>query len=227
MPHTLRANLGAILALAAMAGLEVVALRSPSATTIVMGACGVLLVILVLSRADISRLAVWAAYACAFTLTWNGWFLGPVRPGDLLILLTVLLILIANPGDGFRTPPWWVKQLPIAIVLVAVLAILFPTDPSYLATRLVLDAQGRITVDTKGSIATANLGVAFKFVVAVFATPMAFIGATRIDPRAGRRLGITFAAGAALSGWVATLDHFGTDLGRLITRVPNVGTRQL
>jgi hypothetical protein len=227
MLDRLRGNLGTYIALVAMMLVEVVALRSPSAGTIILGvSCGIL-VILVLSRANVSRLAVWASYACAFTLTWNGWFLGPVRPGDLLILLTVLLILVANPNDGFRTPPWWVKQLPLAILLVALLTILFPIDPEYLASRLVLDAQGRQTVDTKGALWSANLGVAVKFIIAVFATPMAFIGATRIDRRAARRLGIAFAAGAALSGWAATLDHLGTDIGRLITRIPNVGNRQL
>lgn len=227
MLDRLRANLGVALALVAMALVEVIALRSQSAGTIIVGAfCGVL-ALLVLVRAKISRVAVWAAYACAFTLTWNGWFLGPVRPGDLLILLTVLLILIANPNDGFRTPPWWVKQLPLAILIVALVTIFFQPDPVYLANRIVLDAQGRQTVDTKSSLASANLGVAFKFMIAVFATPMAFIGAVRIDRRAARRLGIAFAAGAALSGWAATLDHFGTDLGRIITHVPNVGSRQL
>jgi hypothetical protein len=139
-----------------------------------------------------------------------------------------VLILIANPNDGFRTPPWWVKQLPIAIVLVALLAIFFPMSQDYLANRIVLDAQGRLTQDTTGSLASANLGVAFKFIVAIFATPMAFIGAVRIDKRSARWLGIAFACGAALSGWAATLDHVvGTDIGRLITRVPDVGSRQL
>ena len=227
MLDRLRGNLGVYLALVVMVLVEAVALRSPSAGTIILGVCCGILVILVLSRANVSRVAVWAAYACAFTLTWNGWFLGPVRPGDVLILLTVLLILVANPNDGFRTPPWWVKQLPLAILLVALLTILFPTDPAYLAGRLVLDAQGRQTVDTKGALWSANLGVAVKFIIAVFATPMAFIGATRIDRRAARRLGIAFAGGAAASGWAATLDHLGTNIGRLITRVPNVGNRQL
>jgi O-Antigen ligase len=227
MLDRLRANLWVSVALTAMMLVEVLALRSDSfGTIIVLVLCG-LLAILVLTRSDMKKIAMGAALACAFTLTWNGWFVGPLRPGDALILLTILLLLIANPNDGFRTPPWWLKQLPVAIVLVALLAILIPTDPIYLANRIVLDAQGRLTVDTKGSFAMANIGVAFKFIVAVFAIPMAFIGAVRIDKRAARWLGMSFALGAAASGWVATLDHFGTDLGRYITKVPNVGNRQL
>jgi hypothetical protein len=227
MLDRLRANLGVVIALVAMLLVEVLALRSDSfGTIIVLAVCG-LLAVVVFTRSDMKKIALGAAMACAFTLTWNGWFVGPLRPGDVLILFTIILILIANPNDGFRTPPWWLKQLPFAIVHVALLAILLPTDPIYLANRLVLDAQGRLIVDTKGSFALANLGVAFKFIVAVFAIPMAFIGAVRIDKRAARWLGIAFALGAAASGWVATLDHFGTDLGRYITKVPNVGNRQL
>jgi len=227
MLNRLRGNLGVTSALVAMLILELFALRSQSAGEIILIAVCGLLAVLVLFRADIRKVAVSAALACAFTLTWNGWFLGPLRPGDALILLTIVLILIANPNDGFRTPPWWVKQLPIAIVLVALLAIFFPMSQDYLANRIVLDAQGRLTQDTKGSLAMANLGVAFKFIVAIFATPMAFVGAVRIDKRVARWLGIAFACGAALSGWAATLDHFGGDFGRLITRIPNKGNRQL
>ena len=149
MLNRLRANLGVSSALVAMLLLEVVALRSKSAGTIILLAfCG-LLAVLVLVRADVRKIAMGAALACSFTLTWNGWFLGPLRPGDALILLTIGLILIANPNDGFRTPPWWVKQAAIAIVVVALLAVFFPISPEYLANRTVLDAQGRLTVDTE------------------------------------------------------------------------------
>jgi hypothetical protein len=227
MLERLRGNFAVSLAMLGTVLVEAAALRSHSLGVVLIGAlCGLAVVILVL-QANIRTIALGAAYACAFTLTWNGWFLGPLRPGDLLILLTVVLILIADPNDGFRTPPWWVKQLPIAILLVALIAVYFPTDPVYLDNRVVLNATGQLTVDTKGSIAAANLGVAFKFVIAVFATPMAFIGAVRIDRRAARRLAMAFGAGAALSGWAATVDHFGADVGRLITHVPNVNSRQL
>ncbi|HZC73358.1 MAG TPA: O-antigen ligase family protein [Jatrophihabitans sp.] len=227
MLERLRANLSVVLVLLAMVVIEAVALRAGTLGVVLIGVVAGIALIIVLFRGNIGSIAVAAAYACASTLTWNGWFLGPVRPGDLLILMTVLLILVADPNDGFRTPPWWVKQLPIAIIVVGLATIFFPPDPVYLANRIVLDAQGRTTVDTKSALWVANLGVAFKFVVAVFATPMAFIGAARIDKKAPRRLGMAFAAGAALSGWAATLDHFAhSDLGKVITGIPNVGDRQ-
>lgn len=227
MRERLRGNLTVPAVLVATSLIEVVALRSHTIGLVLIGLIGAIALLVIVFRANLKSVALGAAYACAFTLTWNGWFLGPVRPGDLLILVTVFLMLIANPGDAFRTPPWWVKQLPIAILLVALLTILFPTDPIYLANRVVLGATGQPTADTKGSLAGANLGVAFKFIIAVFALPMAFIGAARIDKRAARRLGIAFGMGAALSGWAATLDHFGTSFGRIITHVPNIGSRQL
>jgi hypothetical protein len=227
MLDRLRGNLTVPAVLLATCVIEAVALRSHTLGVVLIGFLCCVALLIIAFRASIQSIAVGAAYACAFTLTWNGWFVGPVRPGDLLILITVLLLLVANPNDGFRTPPWWVKQLPIAIILVALFTIFFPPDPVYLANRIVLGATGKPTVDTKSSLPVANLGVAFKFIVAVFATPMAFIGAARIDKRAASRLGIAFAAGAALSGWAATVDHFGADVGRLITGLPNISSRQV
>lgn len=227
MLDRLRGNLAVPAVLVATCLIEIVGLRAHTLGVILIGAVAAIALIVVVSRASMSSIALGAAYACAFTLTWNGWFLGPVRPGDVLILLTLILLLVANPGNAFKTPPWWVKQLPVAIVLVVLLTIYFPPDPLYLAHRVVLGAQGQLIQDTSGSVATASIGVGFKFIVAVFATPMAFIGAARIDKRAPRRLGIAFALGAALSGWAATLDHFGADFGRIITGIPNIGSRQL
>ncbi|HKC29422.1 MAG TPA: O-antigen ligase family protein [Jatrophihabitans sp.] len=227
MRERLRGNLTVPAVLVATCLIEALALRSHTMGLVLIGLIAAIALLVIVFRANLKSVALGAAYACAFTLTWNGWFLGPVRPGDLLILITVLLMVVANPGDGFRTPPWWVKQLPIAILLVALFTIWFPPDPIYLANRVVLGASGQPTVDTKGSLGSANLGVAFKFIIAVFALPMAFIGAARIDKHAARRLGIAFAMGAALSGWAATLDHFGANIGHLITKVPNVGSRQL
>lgn len=208
--------------------IEILALQSKSLGTIVIGVVAGLAAILVLAGANVGKIGLAAAYLCAFTLTWNGWFVGPVRPGDVLILITLVLLLVANPNEAFRTPPWWVKQLALMIILVALLTIFHPPDPLYLAHRTVLDARGRPTVDTKGAVSMAILGVAFKFVVAVLATPMAFMGATLVDRRAPRRLGIAFAIGSAASGWAATVDHFGLDVGKLITKIPdNLSTRQL
>jgi hypothetical protein len=214
----------AVLALAAIA--EAAALRSGTLGLGIAAGVGAVALILVLFRANIAALGLWAAYLCAFTLTWNGWFVGPLRPGDVLILVTLVLLLVANPNRAFLTPPWWVKQLAIAIILVALLTILLPPDPLYLAQRVVLGATGQPTVDTKSSLPIANIGVAFKFIVAVFATPVAFAGAALVDRRAPRRLGIAFAAGAALSGWAATVDHFGANVSHFITGLPNIGSRQ-
>jgi hypothetical protein len=211
-----------------MVVVEAFALRAHTLGLILLGvACGLALVVIV-AGANMGKIAVGAAYACAFTLTWNGWFLGPVRPGDVLILITLVLLLVANPNKAFRTPPWWVKQAAAAIALVALITIFIPPDPVYLASRTVLNAVGKPVLDTTSSLPVANIGVAFKFIVAVFATPIAFAGAVRIDKRAARRLGIAFGAGAALSGWAATADRLGANVSHLITRVPSIaGGRQL
>lgn len=226
-PASRRPVLSAAAVLAVVLVVEFVGLKSGTLGLIIVGAvAGIALAVIVL-RADLERAGLYAALACAFTLTWNGWFVGPIRPGDVLILVTLMLLAIARPGDAFRAPPWWIKQLTIGIVLVAALAVLLPPDAQYLVQRTVLGATGQPTVDTKGSLVAADLGVAAKFVIAVAATPLAFIGAALLDRRVARRLGIAFASGAALSGWAATADHFGANVGHIITRLPNIGSRQV
>jgi hypothetical protein len=58
-------------------------------------------------------------------------------------------------------------------------------------------------------------------------TPMAFVGAVRVDRRAVRWLVVAFVTGSALSGWVAAADHLGGDFGRLLTHIPNTAGRQI
>jgi hypothetical protein len=222
-----RSVIGAASVLLVVITVETVGLRSGTLGLVLVGTIAAIALAVIVLRADLERAALCAALACAFTLTWNGWFIGPIRPGDVLILFTLILVLAANPNGAFRTPPWWIKQLAIVIIVVAVITIYFPPDPIYLANRIVLTATGKPTVDTKGSLAAANLGIAFKFVVAVLATPMAFTGVAIRDRRAVRWLGVAFATGAGLSGLVATSDHLGTNLGHFLTRLPNVGNRQI
>jgi len=215
------------LLLAAVLALEALGLSSGTTGIVLVAILAAIAATVVALRIDLARAGVGAAVAAAFTLTWNGWYVGPLRPGDVLVLLSLLCLLLADPNGAFRTPPWWVKQLAVLVLVVAAVNIYFPPDPLYLADRVVLNATGQISESTKGSLVSANLGVAFKFIVAVAALPMAFVGAARVDRRAVRWLAVSFGAGAGLSGLVATADHFGTDLGRLVTHVPNVASRQL
>lgn len=201
-------------------------LTSGTGGVILIGVAAGLAIAVIVFRLSLQRAGMGAALLSSFTLTWNGWFVGPLRPGDALVLITLVCFVLARPNAAVRTPPWWVKQLALLVVLVAVLQVFFPPDPMYLAQRLVVNAGGQpVTTEITG-LAGANLGVAFKFVVAVAAIPMAFVGAALVDRRAVRWLAQAFALGAALSGAAATVDHFGGNVGRLITGVPNVSNRQ-
>lgn len=225
-PAARRSAIGASAVLVVVLAVEAVGLRSGTLGLVLVGAVAAIALAVIVLLADLERAGLFAALACAFTLTWNGWFIGPIRPGDVLILLTLILVLAANPNDAFRSPPWWIKQLAFVIILVATITILFPPDANYLTGRVILSATGKSMTRT-GSIALANLGIAFKFIVAVAAIPLAFTSAARIDRRAVRWLAIAFATGAGLSGAVATSDHLGTDFGRILTRIPDRGSRQL
>ncbi len=216
-----------VAALATVLAVEAWGLRS--------GAIGSVVVIAVIAIAlsalafslDLAVAGVAAACGACFTLTWNGWFIGPVRPGDVLIIVALLCFVLAHPNGAFRTPPWWIKQLVFAILLVVVAQIYFPPDPLYMSQRIVLTAVGAPRPAPPGSLAFLNITVAVKFIIAVAATPMAFAGAVRVDRRAMRWLVLAFASGAGLSGWVAILDRAGARLSRILTGLPDTGARQL
>ena len=150
--------------LVATLGIEWVGLPAGTLGVVLIGAVIVLAFITLIVRADLKRAGIYAACASCFTLTWNGWFVGPVRPGDVLILVALICFVMSDPNGGLRTPPWWVKQLGVLVFVVAIANIAFPPDSVYLSQRIVLNALGAPTVSTKGSLAAANLGVAFKFV---------------------------------------------------------------
>ncbi|MFN2560852.1 MAG: O-antigen ligase family protein [Jatrophihabitans sp.] len=223
-----RGNASVVVLLAVMCLVEAFALQARTLGVVLIGiACGLALIVLA-ARADMRRVALGAAYLCAFTLTWNGWFVGPVRPGDVLVLITLLCFAIAAPATSFRTPPWWVKQLVFVLLLGALLFVMFPPSPDYLVHRQHLSAGGQLIAVKPFGLQLTNIGIAVKFIIAVAAIPMAFTAAALVERRAVHRLGIAFAAGAALSGLAAFIDHLGiASVGEILTGLPNIDTRQV
>ena len=223
--------IGIGIVLLAMVALEAFGLRSGTAGLILVALGVVLALLALLSRMDFGRLAVGAALAAAGTLTWNGIYLGPERPGDLLVLVALMFLVLSRPNEGFVTPPWWIKQLAWVILLVMLLHIVFPASESYLTQRIVMDANGKFLGPGKHitalSIATSDLGVAFKFIVGIFFIPVVFAGILNIERRAVHWLTLAFVAGTAFNGWVATADRFlHTNIAKILTKIPNGGGRQ-
>jgi len=215
-------------ALAVVVLIEAYALRAETLGVVVVVALAVLGLIVVVVGADLVKVGIGAAYLAAFTLTWNGWFVGPLRPGDALVPIALMCFAAGAPVTVFRSPPWWIKQLCLALVLGVVLIVLFPPDPAYLVQRVLLSATGTPVYRSDANIATQNIGVAVKFIIAVGAIPVAFSAAALLDRRALKRLAILFCAGAALNGGVAFIDHTGVaSIGHYLTHVPNLSARQL
>jgi O-antigen ligase/polysaccharide polymerase Wzy-like membrane protein len=215
-------------ALALVVLIEAYALRAETLGVVVVVALAVLGLIVVVAGADLVRVGIGATYLAAFTLTWNGWFVGPLRPGDALIPVALMCFAAGAPITVLRTPPWWIKQLCLALVLGVVLVVLFPPEPAYLVQRIVLSATGEPVYRSIDGIAAQNIGVAVKFIIAVGAIPVAFAASAQLDRRALYRLGIVFCAGAALNGAVAFVDHTGVaSIGHYLTHVPNLSARQL
>jgi hypothetical protein len=224
MTEPIRGRLGVAAALVVSAGLTFVGLRS--GTLLVFVLMGMIIAGL-LVRFDLRTAGIGSAVLAAFTLTWNGVTIGPLKIGDVLVLIALMFLFAANPADALPTPPWWIKQLAIVIVLIAVVQIYFPPSPQYLAHRIVIDALGNPTVSTTGSLVTANIGVAFKFVVGVAAIPWAFLGAAKAEPRAMKWLATAFATGSGLSAAVAFLDYLGTSISPAITGHAKQAGRQV
>jgi hypothetical protein len=219
--------LGTATVLVVVLAIEWLGLASGTLGVVLIGAVIAMALITLLVGADLKRAGVYAACASCFTLTWNGWFVGPVRPGDVLILVALICFVMSDPNGGLRTPPWWVKQVGVLVFVVAIANVAFPPDAVYLSHRVVLNALGVPTVSTKGSLAAANIGVAIKFVIAVVAIPMAFTGSAIADRRSVRWLAVSFVTGSALSGTAAFLDYVGIPASQIVTGIPNVHGRQL
>ncbi len=213
--------------LVAVLAIEWLGLASGTLGVVLIGAVIGLALVTLLVGADLKRAGVYAACASCFTLTWNGWFVGPVRPGDVLILVSLICFVLSDPNGGLRTPPWWVKQVGVLVFVVAVANVAFPPDAVYLSHRVVLNAVGVPTVSTKGSLAAANIGVALKFVIAVVAIPWTFTGAAIADRRSVRWLAVSFVTGSALSGTAAFLDYVGIPASKVVTGLPSGHGRQL
>jgi hypothetical protein len=216
-----RGNLAVLLGLLAVVAVEIFALRSKTLGIIVLAVVAALAAIVVASRADPARIGLGAAYLSAFTLTWNGWYVGPVRPGDVLVLVALLCFAAGAPITVFHSPPWWIKQLVLALVLGVVLIVLFPPDLSYLVHRVTLNAAGAPVAAITEHIPVKNIGVAAKFIVAVAAIPIAYTAAAVLHRRAIRWLAISCATGSAVSGLVAFIDHTGiAEIGHYLTHIP-------
>jgi hypothetical protein len=216
-----------IVVLALVLAVEAFSLRSGKIGLVLIAVVAVLAVSVVVFRVSLRWAGIGAACAAALTLTWHGVFLGPIRPGDALIFVAFLCFLVAEPNRAFSTPPWWVKQLIFVLLIGVVIQIFFPPDFNYLSQRLTFNAGGKSTRPPTRDLAVTNIGVAFKFIVAIAVTPMAFVGAARVDKRALRWLVVAFSVGSALSGWVAMVDHLGTNFGRILTGLPNASARQV
>ena len=214
-----RNALGLALIMIGVLGLEALGLQSGTIGIIVIALLAAIAAVIVAVRVELKWAGIIATCLSAFTISWNGWFVGPVRPGDLLVLVSLICFVLADPNHSLRWPPWWVRQLGIVIALVVVIHVFFPTGDDYLSHRTVLSAQGRPVASFKGTLAMANIGVGAKFIIATVFVALAFSAAVRVDRRAVRWLTIAFVTGTSLSGAAAFLGAHGFTLPtRLIVR---------
>src|SRR3954471_8403786 len=121
------------------------------------------------SAGGIGRAAVVTTCLAALAIPWNGFFLAGVLPGDLLLLLSLLLFAASDLGRPWPRLPAWAWACGALIVVVTVTHEFLPTDPLYLAQRVVVDAAGNPIPEIQ-----TNLGVGAKYLVPILGMPMAF-----------------------------------------------------
>ena len=167
-------------------------------------------------RGGLGRAGVVTAYLAAVAIPWNGFFLGGLLPGDLLLLLSLMLFAASDLGRPWPRLPAWAWGFAALIVVVTVAHELLPTDPLYLAQRVVVDAAGNPIPEIH-----TNLGVGGKYLVPIVGMPMAFAFAQLHSSGALRRLMIAFGVGSGISSFLAFAQVLGvTNLPTQLTGVP-------
>ncbi len=223
-----RANAGVGVVLVAMAGIEWFSLRHGTLGLLAGAAAGVVAIVLVVTSFDLIALALGTSLIASFTLSWNGFFVGPVRPGDVLALLAVLLFVLGNDGKHIPRIPLWMWQVVVGIVLVVALNLIFPPSDRFIAGRTIIQLHNNTAVSLKSGFVTANLFTGIKFIIAVAAVPAMLAFAVLYARHYARRLIVLFAVGAALSGWVAILAKYGLNtINLFIGTHGGHGTRQI
>jgi hypothetical protein len=223
-----RANSGVSFVLVAMAGVEWFAMRHGTLGLLAGAAAGVLAVTLVITSFDMITLALATSVVASFTLSWNGAFIGPVRPGDVLALLAVLMFVLGNDGKHLPRVPFWMWQIVVGIVLIVTLNLIFPPSDQFVASRELIQFHNRTAVSLKSGFVVANLFTGAKFIIAVAVVPAMFVFAALYVRHYARRLIVLFAVGAAVSGWVAILAMYGLNTINLIIGTHGGhGTRQI
>lgn len=223
-----RANSGAGFVLVVMAAVEWFAMRHGTLGLLAGIAAAGVAVILVVTSFDLIRLALGTSLVASFTLSWNGVFFGPVRPGDVLALLAVLMFIFGNDGKHLPRVPFWIWQLVVGIVLVVALNLIFPPSDRYIAGRTVLQINGKTAISLKSGFVSANLFTGVKFIIAIAVVPAMLAFAALYRREYARRLIVLFAVGAALSGWVAILAKYGMNtINLFIGTHGGHGTRQI
>jgi hypothetical protein len=212
----------------AMAVIEWFALGNGTLGLLAGAAAGVVAVILVVTSFDLITLALGTSLVASFTLSWNGFFVGPVRPGDVLALLAVLLFVLGNDGKHIPRVPFWMWQVVVGIVAVVALNLIFPPSDRYVASRTIIQLHNTTAVSLKSGFVSANLFTGVKFIIAVAAVPLMLAFAALYARHYARRLIVLFALGAALSGWVAILAKYGLNtINLFIGTHGGHGTRQI
>ena len=153
------------------------------------------------------RAGLWLCYVACATVPWTAVHAGgSLRIGDVFLLLAVAFLIAADIDHRMPRFPEWALFFIVAILVVGVAHEVFPTSDSYLLQRETISG---IQITRGQDVASSNVGVLIKFLIAIVGLPLMFIRARHFDARALSRSAVAFTVGSAISGVIAFTDGRG------------------
>lgn len=156
-----------------------------------------------------------ATCAFAFVASWEGVYIGGMRPRFVLLVLALLLLVAARIGETLPHMPWWNNVFVGSIVLVTVLNALWPPSQDYLDERYSTSLFGQGL-----DVGFSGLGAAGRILLTVIGVPLIVVICAGYYRRAPYWIAVSFLAGTAISAMVAYTDWAGwTTLAETITGI--------
>jgi hypothetical protein len=150
-----------------------------------------------------ARLAYILICLAAFASSWNGTRLLGRQPVDVLLSLAIVIGCLALLVRT-RGLPRWITVPTLIIVALAVLHVLAPTDPLYMAQRFQPDGGQLATVEAESSVAKA-----VQWLLALAGLPWLVANVTEKAERPVEPIITASVIGASVSAGIALSDYFG------------------
>ncbi len=216
-----------VTALAGLITVALLALGLRSGGVALVGVAGLLVILslAVIGRIGLARAGLFATCGFVFTCSWTAWYVvGHQRPRALFLFLALALLVAAQLNARIPRAPWWYWAMVVAITVDGLLDLLFPTSAVYLNHRYLEIPGGSFGLNIGTGL--TDFGTAGRILLTIVGAFLVVSICSLHFRRAPLWIAVSYAAGAALSSWVAFSDDtIGTGFGAALTGVGFRGDR--